>query len=922
MKVRNPLPAIASDVWTRDVHDRIDIQVLQSHPVTKELVPYIVKGVDADGDGTFQRDEYGKFLKEDPDSAGNPCNVANGCALQVTAFYDFNGVYFHDGAQADAFDLLFTYHLWALNPRYNTDLRVLMGDNFTVDRRVSADLVATDGSDWQDPPVPGADPNLRASVRFTMRNAFARFYEATLAVSLWPQHLWERTGQRGEPAAATDIHGNLGCLVYPATASGAYTDTTKQGVGIPPGAPDLPSGCTSAFNYGAAESWAPSDADMIGAGPFTFDTWTQGSFARVNTYPDFFVGWDMRKAPPLLVDPYLPQYIKKPTIDGVLFKIYRSTTLGVLALGRAEIDFYHWNIPAEFVPDVLMNIENAIEANPEPGFFYMGYNMRRVPWGYEGYGTPAQRDVGAPLREAVSHLIDKESMVQNLIQNFGIVAHGLITPGNTYWYNDAIPKPRFDPALAASILDVQGWIDPPGECSQDTPSGCRSLPTIGTRVTEILTPHADYDPVRAAIGQMMADAFRSAGLNFRSSATAFGEIVARIDARNFDLYTLGWRIRGTDPDYLFNLFHSGNAAAGQNFPGYNDAAFDTLIDASRAELNRTRRQQRMYDAQLNLAANRPYEPLYYRTNIEAYRQDRFVNWSVDSGTIWNFWSLIGIRPPSDRRLVITPVLPSAVGSGGAAPLTVTVSDQDRNPISLATVRFQLKTPNTGSFGTGSTSDLNMTTNGTGQVSVAYHAPDFRAAAGTVLIDLTASYQDLDARTRTVPITIFPGPPQLFLAITAWLPDGDLMASGGMLPLAITVTDQDGFAVPNATVVVESDSAFVTVDPPNGTPAAMSVVTLRASGNVTAAEDVEIAVAATRPGFANASSLLRVVVIPANRDCPPGWVRLPEGTCIEDPGPQPFPPPWFIPAAVLAALVVVAVVWVLTAPMEAKDRPRP
>src|SRR3970282_1306272 len=57
MKTRNPLPAIANDVWTSDVHGRFHDGVLQSHPVTKELVPYIVKGVDADGDGTFQRDE-------------------------------------------------------------------------------------------------------------------------------------------------------------------------------------------------------------------------------------------------------------------------------------------------------------------------------------------------------------------------------------------------------------------------------------------------------------------------------------------------------------------------------------------------------------------------------------------------------------------------------------------------------------------------------------------------------------------------------------------------------------------------------------------------------------------------------------------------------------------------------------------------
>src|SRR6267378_7412378 len=63
MKTRNWLPSIASDVWTSDVLGRVYDTVGQTHPVTDELVPYIIKGVDVNGDTNFSRTEKAVFLK-------------------------------------------------------------------------------------------------------------------------------------------------------------------------------------------------------------------------------------------------------------------------------------------------------------------------------------------------------------------------------------------------------------------------------------------------------------------------------------------------------------------------------------------------------------------------------------------------------------------------------------------------------------------------------------------------------------------------------------------------------------------------------------------------------------------------------------------------------------------------------------------
>jgi len=904
MKTRNLLPAIANDVWTSDVIFRVYDTVLQSHPTTKELVAYIIKGVDADSDGIFQRDEYGKFLKENVTAAGAPCTVANGCALQVTAFYDFNGIWFHDGVQADIWDLIFTYHLFGLNARFNTDLRVIMDPDFTSNRRMNMAIAALDSSNWQDSVPTGASGNLRASLTFTMNEPFALFYESTLAGTLLPEHIWEGNGG--------GRHADFGCLIYP-------PGDANQGKGIGLADP-LPSGCASTYDYSnGAEKWAVTDADLVGTGPFKFVTWIGGQFAKVERYDNFYIG-DNPLVAGQVFDPQLHSYIKAPTITGILFRIYRSTTLGVLALKQNEIDFYHWNIPAEFVPDLLNEPSVQVEANPEPGFFYMAYNMRRDPWGYDAAGT----DVGYEYRQAVSHLVDKRGIVQNLLQNFGTIGHGVVSPANTFWSNPNLPKPSYDPVLADAILDAAygAWSPVTGlPCNGDNlnvnPLACRPLRGRGTLQFAILTPQADYDPVRAAAGQMIADAMRGVGINVISKPLAFGEIVAQLDARNFDQYILGWRIGGTDPDYMFSFWDSSNSAAGQNYPGYNNATFDTLIRASRAELDRNQRQTYIWEAQANLADSRPYEVLYYRTNIEGYRKDRFINWTVSSGSIWNYYSLLGISRPSSKALSATPSLPSAVSTQTGA-VTISVFDQDRNPLAGANVSLEIKTPNGGNLtGNSMTGTMIYGPSGAnGQFPATYIPPVLPVGAAplTVLIGITVSHPDFDfPSTKTTQIIVF-GPTAQFLAITVDLPTGDIASPGGTLLMEVRVTDQNGDPVSGADVQITSgNTAVATALPASGITASdgrIATVTLTARGTVSA--NTAISVSATKALYFDGDANFQMAVVAiTNGPCPAQQVRNSSGVCV----------PETVTTPGLEAIVLIALVGALGAVAVVRSRRR-
>lgn len=637
MTTRNPLPAIANDVPTSAVLYRVYDTVLLAHPATQDLLPYIVKGADYNEDGVFDpASEYGRFAEQP--GATTP--------LEITLYYDFNGVRWHDGVQMTPWDLYFSYHINAMNAGFNTNLRVLFCNPAQSYDSCGRQLGAVPTvKNWQGEASMPGDPNLRVAVKHTLNEPFARFYGSTIAPVMMPMHLWSRTsGVR---------HPDFGCAVWippaEATTRGipecGNANAARWGTGI---ASTEPVPGSSPYAYANAEGWNPLDADVVGHGPFRFVSWTSGIETVVARNDDFFTGVDAQTG--TVFDPLLATLLKKPTTDGIRFVPYANATACAYALNITAVDFCHANIPPSVVPDLVNNSAVALESNPEPGFFYMGYNMRKAPFGY--LLNDSASDVGYWFRQASAHLADKKYFVNFLLQGFAIVGHGFVSPANTFWYNDAIPKPAYNLTKAQVILDspealaVGIGTDPPGVCGWATTSGCRQLSGIGNATFEILTPEMSFDPVRATAGAMIAQSMRDVGLNANATEMPFGTLVSRISQPNFDMYILGWRIGGTDPDYLFSFFHSSNVAPfGQNFPGFRNATFDAVIDASRAELDRSVRQNLIFQAQSILSGARPYEVLYYRTNLEAFRHDRWVNWSVGAGSIWNYWSLIGIHPP-------------------------------------------------------------------------------------------------------------------------------------------------------------------------------------------------------------------------------------------------------------------------------------
>ena len=644
MKTRNVYAPFAwEDPHTMAVLARVYDTPVQRDPATGAIVPRLAVGIDADGDARLDPLEAGDF------------NVAVG-ATDVTVFYNFTNARFHDGSPVTAMDVLFSYHTWALHPKANGPLRVLMdrgGDvatNFTTDRWLG--ILAVDDGD--------GDPGT-AALRFTLQYFYVGFAWATLGIPILPRHIWEGTGG--------GRHADFGIAVYP-------EGHPREGQGVP-----TSETAYVPFRVNSAIGWTLQDADVIGGGHFRFESVVFGVEARLAANPDYAFG--------------------PPKVDLIRFKVYRTSQLLVFALQTGEVDLILAPVSSEFHSDLrrfpeitLLEVEDLF-----PTALYL--NLRRLTWGYDTYPPPTRAaDTMHVLRLALAHVVDRQSAVTNLLQGHGRIADSFVSRANGVWHNTSMPPYDYDLTVAAAILDSPEaqaagiGADPPGSCTSSTPTGCRSLPVIGQSVFEILTPQADYDALLATLGAMAADAMRQVGLNALSRPTAYGQILTRLNALDFELTLLWrpevhawdpWTLSRGDPDYLWSFFHSSNQAAGLNAGGFWDAEFDSASQASRLGMDYMPRDFHVHNAQGILAERLPAIPVFYRNWTWAYRVDRFAGWVLTGTTVFNYWTLqaLGAAPPQNLPPTITLRFPP----DGSVIAPGTVIDLDVQDTDLASVEY-------------------------------------------------------------------------------------------------------------------------------------------------------------------------------------------------------------------------------------------
>lgn len=803
-------PLTVSDYWSNLV-----LQWVYETPIlvdydSQELMPYIAVGSanlsgKADSWADCAVGNFGYIPRAQWENASKP---------EAIIFYDFTNVTWHDGEQMSVRDIMFSYHVAARNQL--SDMSCLMDDWSATDYWYSPEK----DPDTMHVEVVWQEGN-RAALRFTLQEPYAEFFRLTLSPLLLPYHIWGS-----------------------ATSGQAVNETNIW--------------CDDGYNASSPDSWQLNAAisypneQPIGSGLFEFGGWVKGQYTQLNTYREHFYTEDFAYAQHIL-DHFPSQKVKQPTIDGMSFYIYKTGEAALYALESGDIDYIAWSLSPYFFDRISaigsifcfqsgdaptyfssypISSASTEYSTYNDGFFYIGYNMRKTSFGYRD-GNASMGDVGKPLRQAIAHCVDRGRIVTRLLRNFGTPGRGPVSPLSE-WFNDSVPTYGFDPSEAKQILADAGYkvkvgstllsgqaaIDAAGDPNwwynpDETPIGSSTGGMI-----EFFTPQANYDPIRAQAGLMIAQQLRDIGIYAEAHAYSFGEILDRIEVRDYDMYILGWNDLGNPSDYLYDMFHSDNAVFGQNYVGYQNASFDALIDTARATDNQTVRRQAIFDAQAAIAGDLPVDVLYWRNRVLAYTGERFFGWIQHGREIFHRDSIVNLRGPYLYKLYAMFDRPQlAVYSNSTTQFAVSFKDDESQPAGDISIKLNTTI--------GSLAAEAGTAGEGGRFATTFTAPYVAPTADNIANGSLAFIQIRSATCerwdyapappRFILVTVYPEEARFITVKITADPDviEDVGADGttpGFTYLDVEVRDQDGLPCENASVNLTCPSGQLLIEP--------------------------------------------------------------------------------------------------------------
>ncbi len=205
-----------------------------------------------------------------------------------------------------------------------------------------------------------------------------------------------------------------------------------------------------------------------------------------------------------------------------------------------------------------------------------------------------------------------------------------------------------------SLLRATAWI------ALSAAAGIMPAMAEPIRTINILTRPQAAQPSEYQFVELIAQEWRKLGLDVNVEVMPWEQMSEVVWFKRDEWDTTAWQMVGrperSDPDeILFNLFHHSTAEKGFNFIGYNNPAYDAVVEKQRAELDPDARRALVREAQSILAADQPNMMLVHPKSTYVFNAAVWKPESVvDQGGIGirNTWTYMSLDPVGDQRDIV------------------------------------------------------------------------------------------------------------------------------------------------------------------------------------------------------------------------------------------------------------------------------
>ncbi|NLV91112.1 MAG: peptide ABC transporter [Firmicutes bacterium] len=285
---------------------------------------------------------------------------------------------------------------------------------------------------------------------------------------------------------------------------------------------------------------ADFNSHPIGSGPFVFQEFKTDQHVILTANDNYFRG--------------------RPNIDTLVFQKIATDAVPIW-IQQGRVDFVE--IAPEQYPEV-----DAID-------FVDLYVYEALSYNYIAFNLRQERMADVRVRQAMTYGFDRDTYVEVIREGFAIKANAPMPQASWAFTDEGINSYDYNPELARKMLAEAGW----------KPGRDGILQKDGMRLElELLVPEGSRANEQMALlfQQNMADL----GIKINLVFMEFNAAVDRVDAREFDMFTMGWSL-SVDPD-PYGIWHSSSV---WNDPGFFNERSDELIEMGREETDPEKRKE-------------------------------------------------------------------------------------------------------------------------------------------------------------------------------------------------------------------------------------------------------------------------------------------------------------------------------------------
>ena len=345
------------------------------------------------------------------------------------------------------------------------------------------------------------------------------------------------------------------------------------------------------------------DPPLVGTGPYTLKEWKTGQYARFVRNPNY---WGTQGF-----------------ADEVILQFYPDATdTMVQALKSGELDYIHNANPDQF---------KALQADPtytavagkSNGWTQLAFNTYGTGTGktIPGGGPSTQALLDQKFRDALGYAVDKNELVDRVLGGFGDVGTTMVPPVLSDFHVEPTTPRHFDIELAKQKLTDAGYVLDANGKRLDKEGNPISLRLIHPNTHDIYSKAAQF--VQEWYGQL--------GIDVTIESLDSGTVSNRVlppegdppGKANYDIELWGWS-GSPDPNYLMDIFRCDEIGVASDSQ-YCNPTYDQLYDKQSSQSG-AERQATVAQMQNIIYDDAPYDILFYDSNLDVYRNDKFAGW--------------------------------------------------------------------------------------------------------------------------------------------------------------------------------------------------------------------------------------------------------------------------------------------------------